>query len=130
MKAIIGGLAAAAGMLLAGCTTHSQQGPAPQASVPAQQWDVTCTITGDSFQIYATNETSTLQETSGWTVVLYDGNQVVGSTATADESVTGGYGALVLQSRFASPGQTVASNFWPLYGITSSPVTSCKAIAP
>lgn len=105
---------------------------APEASpaaVAISLWTTTCEVfSNGSFQLHATNNSGRVQETPGWTVILFDGEKVAGSTATADESVTYGYGAPVLPDRFASAGQTVASNYWWVTGITDLPVTSCRAV--
>ena len=103
---------------------------APEASPTAVAiWTTTCEVfSNGSFQLLATNNSGRVRETPGWTVILFDGSEVAGSTATADESVAYGYGAPVLPDRFASPGQTVDSNYWWVTGITDLPVTSCRAV--
>jgi len=104
--------------------------PPPERSSPTVAiWTTSCEVfTNGSFRLFATNNSGRVQETPGWTVILFDGPEVAGSTATADESVAYGYGAPVLPDRFASPGQTVASNYWWAVGITRLPVTSCRAV--
>ena len=71
---------------------------APEASPTAVAiWTTTCEVfSNGSFQLLATNNSGRVRETPGWTVILFDGSEVAGSTATADESVAYGYGAPVL----------------------------------